>query len=134
MKAPIEPTSHNEAKRRILVVTDEPGLSQALSLIFKGSGFGFCLAATGADGLRCHCAPCRVEHNHASHPAITHRCENPYAIAAGRGFGAICLRSLVSAGCLVEIGAVRKGNGSLTIRWIFGSQWLRVSQRPCIAV
>ncbi len=35
--------SHNEAKRRILVVADEPGLSRVLSLVFNGGGLTFAL-------------------------------------------------------------------------------------------
>jgi DNA-binding response OmpR family regulator len=52
MKSKIEQTSHNAAKRRILVVTDEPGLSQILSHVFKHGGFEVCIAATGTDCLR----------------------------------------------------------------------------------
>ena len=52
MTAQIEKSSHDQAKPRILVIEDEPALSQVLSLVFKGGGFDVCIAATGTDGLR----------------------------------------------------------------------------------
>ena len=52
MKAPIEQICHIKNKPRILVIEDEPGVSDVLSLVLNGGGFDVCIAATGGDGLR----------------------------------------------------------------------------------